>query len=87
MLVAPLFVTQSNKVIQFQHMRLDLQDVTEWYVWLLEINSNKFYVKFGVNEDWMIGEFEIYGVKGYFEFNVRVIKMIRNIVQNLTLLA
>ena len=82
--VAPLFVVNTNKTVQFQHMRLDMEELNDGYIWLLEINSNKFYVKFGINDDGLIGEFEVYGIKGFIEFNVRIIKILRNIVQNLT---
>ena len=81
--VTPLFVVNTNKTVQFQHMKLDMEEWNEWYIGLLEINSNKFYVKFVINEG-VIGEFEVYGIKGFIEFNVRIIKIIRNIVQNLT---
>lgn len=84
MVVSPLFVTTDNRTIQFQHMRLDMETVDWWYLGLLEINSNKFYVRFILNDGGVIGEFEVYGVKWYIEFTVKVIKIIRNIVQNLT---
>lgn len=72
--------------IHFQNMRLDVTEHDRWSVWLLEINSNKFYIEFTVNEGWIIAEFQIFWAKWYFELTLTVIKMIRNIVQNLYLL-
>lgn len=69
--------------ICFQNMKLDVHSMDATQVWLLEINSNKFYVEFSVDEDWVICEFQIFGAKWYFEFNIKIIKIIRNIVQNL----
>lgn len=69
--------------IYFQNMKLDIHAVDNAQVGLLEINSNKFYVEFSVNEEGLICEFQIFGAKWYFEFNIKIIKIIRNIVQNL----
>ncbi len=81
-----VLISQQHKQIHFQNMSLDVTNNDTWCVWLLEINSNKFFVEFIVNEEWLICEFQIFGVKGYFELTVTIIKMIRNIVQNLYLL-
>ena len=69
--------------ICFQNMKLDVHAIDSAQIWLLEINSNKFYVEFTVNEEGVICEFQIFGAKWYFEFNIKIIKIIRNIVQNL----
>lgn len=68
-------------------MKLDMNPSSDGYTGLLEVNSNKFYVNFSLTEEGIIAEFEIFSAKGYFELNLKVIKMIRNIVQNLYSLA
>lgn len=80
---APLFVTDTTRTIQFQNMKLEMDCVQQGYIGLLELNSNKFYVRFDLQESGLIGEFEIFSAKGYFEFNLKIIKMIRTIVQNM----
>lgn len=74
---------QNGKTVQFQNMKLEMDRIDDGYLGLLEINSNKFYVKFDVEDSDTIGAFEIFSAKGYFELNLKIIKMIRTIVQNM----
>ncbi|HMY80396.1 MAG TPA: hypothetical protein PLW93_05510 [Candidatus Absconditabacterales bacterium] len=88
MIQQSLFDITGSQSIHFQNMKMDFDMVEEQaYVGLLELNSNKFYVQFSLDERGCIGEFQIFGAKGYFELNISVIKMIRNIVHNLYQLA
>lgn len=83
MSIVPLFLEQDARIVQFQNMKLQMDQAEEGYVGLLEINSNKFYVKFDLHDTGVIGAFEIFSAKWYFELNLKIIKMIRTIVQNM----
>jgi hypothetical protein len=50
---------------------------------MVEVNTNKFWVSFSVNEDSHIENFEVFSGRGYFELTLPIIKTIKNIAENM----
>ncbi len=88
MFQAPLLDLQQKKTVSYNNLRLSYDKYDGCYMWLLELNSNKFYIRFDIdNDNNLIIEFEICSVKWYFERDLKIIKTIRKIVQNLYTIA
>lgn len=80
MFQSPLLDLQQKKTVSYT-LRLSHEKDDDCYMWLLELNSNKFYIRFDVDDDNnLIIEFEICSVKWYFERDLKIIKTIKKIV-------
>ena len=53
------------------------------YMGIIEINSNKFRILFDADEYDRVDNFEIISAKWYFELNLWIIKLVRNIVRQM----
>ncbi len=75
-----------SHVVSMPHINMQIfnyeDENNEYRDWLLEINSNKFWIKLSF-EDNNINTFEIISAKWYYDMNLWFIKTIRNIVFNL----
>lgn len=64
MFQSPLLELQQKKTVSYNNLKLSYDKYDSCYMGLLELNSNKFYIRFDTNEDGnMIIEFEICSVK------------------------
>lgn len=79
-----LFDGQSTQSAQLASMSMTFDRCDQWwYSGMVEINSNKFWIMFEADECDRIDNFEIVSAKGYFELNLWIIKLVRNIVRQL----
>ena len=79
-----LFHHSTQQSVRLQSLALEI-DTTQnhYYHGLLEVNSNKFWIEFHLDEDGIIIQFEIMSARGYFELTIPIIKVLRNITINL----
>lgn len=82
-----LFEYEQIKEVSIPHINMQIfpkKENCDYRDWLLEINSNKFWIKLWF-ENWSydIDSFQIIAAKWYFEMNLAFIKTLRNIVFNL----
>lgn len=88
MFQSPLLELQEKKTVSYNNLKLSYDKYDDCYMGLLELNSNKFYIRFDIDQDnKLIVEFEICSVRWYFERDIKIIKTIKNIVQNLYTIA
>jgi len=79
-----LFDTTSSQVSELASMRMTFDECDGGgYLWMVEINSNKFWIAFDADEYHHVDQFEIVSAKWYFELNLGIIKLVRNIVKQL----
>lgn len=79
-----LFDVQSTQTEQLPSMNMTFSACEDGgYTGMVEINSNKFWIMFEADEYDHVNNFEIISAKWYFELNLGIIKLIRNIVRQL----
>lgn len=79
-----LFDTTSSQISELASMRMTFDECDSGgYLWMVEINSNKFWITFDADEYHRVDQFEIVSAKWYFELNLWIIKLVRNIVKQL----
>ncbi len=79
-----LFDTLSTHSAQLPCMKMTFDARDEGgYMGMVEINSNKFRIIFDADEYDHVDNFEIVSAKWYFELNLWIIKLVRNIVRQL----
>jgi len=79
-----LFDTTLTQTSELASMRMTFDECDNGgYTWVVEINSNKFRIMFEADEYHHLDQFEIISAKWYFELNLGIIKLVRNIVKQL----
>lgn len=79
-----LFDTSPTHSAELASMKMTFDACEQWgYMGMVEINSNKFWIMFDADEYDHVDNFEIVSAKWYFELNLGIIKLVRNIVRQL----
>lgn len=77
-----LFEKSDRVVVDLDAVQMDVDKIDDEYMWLLQINSNKFRISFRIDHT-SISDFQIFSGRWYFEMTLPIIKTIRNIAQNM----